>query len=242
MADHFNYLPKIMTIADNFLQLRRQIEHVAQAEQRAPDSVRLLAVSKRHSTAAIREAAAAGQTAFAENNVHEALAKIAELAELGLEWHFIGAIQRNKTRDIASHFAWVHSVDRFIIAQRLSEQRPESMPPLQICLQVNLDAEPQKAGVSVAALEELASQVVHLPRITLRGLMAIPKYIADEQAQRESFMRLTELQTQLQAQGYALDTLSMGMSQDYPAAIAAGATIIRVGTALFGARNDKEIM
>jgi pyridoxal phosphate enzyme (YggS family) len=204
----------------------------------------LLAVSKTFDVQAVLAAAQAGQRAFGENYVQEAIDKIAAMRDmrahnpdLQLEWHFIGPIQSNKTRQIAEHFDWVHSVDRLKIAQRLSEQRPAEMPPLQICLQVNVSGEATKSGLEPDALLELARAVVLLPNIRLRGLMAIPEPTEDVQQQRAAFAKLRFMQNDLQAVGIQTDTLSMGMSADMDAAIAEGATIVRIGTAIFGVRD-----
>ena len=202
-------------------------------------AVTLLAVSKTQPASAVREAAAAGQRAFGENYVQEALDKIAALADLRsqLEWHLIGPLQSNKTRVVAEAFDWVHSVDRLKIAQRLSDQRPPHLAPLQLCLQVNISGEDSKSGVAPADVPALAQAVAALPNVRLRGLMAIPEPAADPQAQRAPHRALRELLAQLQAQGLAVDTLSMGMSADLEAAVTEGATMVRIGTALFGARG-----
>jgi hypothetical protein len=204
---------------------------------RPADAVRLLAVSKTFPAAAVREAYRAGQTAFGENYLQEALDKIGALRELPLEWHFIGPVQSNKTRAIAEHFDWVHGVDRLKVAERLSAQRPASLPPLNICLQVNVSGEASKSGVTPDDVAQLAGEVVRLPRLQLRGLMAIPAPTDDPVRQRAPFARMRELFAALKAQGMQLDTLSMGMSHDFAVAIQEGATIVRVGTAIFGARN-----
>ncbi len=204
---------------------------------RSPSGVRLLAVSKHQPSQAIRALHALGQVAFGENQVQEARRKQAELADLALEWHFIGALQRNKTQAVAAHFSWVQSLDRADIAQRLHAQRPPELPPLQVCLQVNLDHEAQKHGCLPEGIAPLAATVAGLSRLQLRGLMAIPAQREDFTTQRSAFARLHHLYQQIQAQGYALDTLSMGMSADLEAAIAEGATLVRIGTALFGART-----
>jgi pyridoxal phosphate enzyme (YggS family) len=222
------------TIAENIAKVRERIREAAQASQRNPDSVRLLAVSKTHPAQAVREANASGQVDFGENYLQEALAKQLELADLDLAWHFIGPIQSNKTMAIAEHFHWVHSVDRLKIAQRLSEQRPDHLPPLNVCLQVNVSGETSKSGCAPEELPALAQAVTQLPRLRLRGLMTIPEPSDDPQAQREPLARLRQLRDALNAD---LDTLSMGMSQDLEAAIAEGATWVRIGTALFGARD-----
>lgn len=204
--------------------------------QRPPGSVRLLAVGKTQPSTAIAALAAAGQSCFGENYLREALDKMDELAALNLEWHFIGPIQANKTRGIAERFAWVHSVDRLKIAERLNARRPDRLPPLNICLQVNIDRESTKHGLDESEVAAVAGAVAALPRLRLRGLMAIPAPAADFAAQRRPLARLRELWERSNADGLALDTLSMGMSDDLEAAIAEGATLIRVGTALFGPR------
>lgn len=222
------------TIANNIAKVAERIREAAQAVQRAPDSVGLLAVSKTQPAEAIREACAAGLRDFGENYLQEALDKQTQLADLPLHWHFIGPIQSNKTKAIAEHFDWVHSVDRLKIAQRLSEQRPEHLPPLNVCLQVNVSGEASKSGCAPQDVAELAGIIAALPRLRLRGLMAIPEPTDDVAEQHAAFARLRDLQ---QALNLDLDTLSMGMSQDLEAAIAEGATWVRIGTALFGARN-----
>jgi pyridoxal phosphate enzyme (YggS family) len=198
--------------------------------------VALLAVSKTQPAAVIAALAAAGQRQFGENYLQEALEKIEALRQLDLEWHFIGPLQSNKTRGIAENFAWVHSLDRLKLAQRLSEQRPDTLPALNICLQVNISDEASKRGLNAVELADVAHAVAELPRLRLRGLMAIPAPSTDFVAQRGSFTHLRELQATLIATGVELDTLSMGMSDDLEAAIAEGATIVRVGTAIFGPR------
>lgn len=223
--------------ADRLRAVRDRIHAAEQRFQRPPGAVRLLAVSKTQPVTAVAAMAAAGQTGFGENYVQEALDKMTELAALALEWHFIGPIQANKTRPIAERFAWVHSVDRLKLAERLSAQRPVSLPPLNVCLQVNIDREPTKHGLDPAEVSAIAAAVAVLPRLRLRGLMAIPAPATDFAAQRPAFARLRILQDQLTAAGLALDTLSMGMSDDLEAAIAEGATLVRVGTALFGPRR-----
>ena len=226
----------MITIFDALQAVRERIARAAGAAGRAPQDVRLLAVSKTFAAAAVRQAHAAGQRAFGESYVQEALEKIAALSDLALEWHFIGPIQSNKTRPIAEHFDWVHSVDRIKIAERLSQARPAARGPLQVCLQVNISGEDSKSGVAPEDVAELARQVQALPNIALRGLMAIPQPSTDPHQQRAQFHRLRQLFEQLKAQGYALDTLSMGMSDDLEAAVAEGATIVRVGSAIFGQR------
>ncbi|NNA09700.1 YggS family pyridoxal phosphate-dependent enzyme [Pseudomonas lundensis] len=222
------------TIADNIAQVEARIRAAALAVQRDVTSVRLLAVSKTKPAAALRDAYAAGLRDFGENYLQEARAKQVELADLPLCWHFIGPIQSNKTRDIAEHFAWVHSVDRLKIAQRLSEQRPDGLPPLNICIQVNVSGEASKSGCAPADLPALAHAISALPRLTLRGLMAIPEPTDERAEQDAAFAKVRELQEGL---NMGLDTLSMGMSHDLESAIAQGATWVRIGTALFGARD-----
>ncbi|MHB1145017.1 MAG: YggS family pyridoxal phosphate-dependent enzyme [Thiobacillus sp.] len=200
-------------------------------------AIRLLAVGKTFSAAAVRGLAACGQREFGENYVQEALEKQATLRELALVWHFIGPIQSNKTRAIAGHFSWVHSIDRLKIAERLSAQRPASLPPLQVCIEVNVSGESSKGGVDPADLPALAEAVSKLPGLQLRGLMAIPAPTPDVAAQRAAFRQVREQFDALRARGYALDTLSMGMSGDLEAAILEGATLVRIGTALFGERS-----
>ena len=226
------------TIADNIAQVAERIRNACQAVQRDPHSVQLLAVSKTKPAAALREAHAAGLRDFGENYLQEALGKQQELADLPLSWHFIGPIQSHKTRAIAEHFDWVHSVDRLKIAQRLSEQRPAELPPLNICIQVNVSGEASKSGCAPADLPALASAIGALPRLQLRGLMAIPEPTEDRAAQDAAFAAVQRLNNDLRdSLKLPLDTLSMGMSHDLEAAIAQGATWVRIGTALFGARD-----
>jgi hypothetical protein len=222
------------TIAENIAKVGVRIREAAQASQRDCATVGLLAVSKTKPAEAIRQAFAAGTTDFGENYLQEALEKQLELSDLPLTWHFIGPIQSNKTKPIAEHFAWVHSVDRLKIAQRLSDQRPAHLPPLNICLQVNVSGEASKSGCNPDELPALAHAVTQLPNLRLRGLMTIPEPTDDPSAQRAAFARLRELQQDL---NLGLDTLSMGMSHDLEAAIAEGATWVRIGTALFGERD-----
>lgn len=197
----------------------------------------MLAVSKAFPIEAIRACADLGQRAFGENYLQEALAKIEATADRGFEWHFIGPIQSNKTRPIAEQFSWVHTIDRLKIALRLSEQRPWELPPLNVCLEVNVSGEASKHGVAVAQVAELATAVAALPRLNLRGLMAIPAPASELEAQRKPFRMLREIKESLAGRGLRLDTLSMGMSADMEAAIAEGASIVRVGTAIFGRRD-----
>jgi pyridoxal phosphate enzyme (YggS family) len=223
-------------ILSNLQATREAIAQAARAAHRNATDVRLLAVSKTFPAMAVREAYSGGQTAFGENYLQEALEKIDALRDLSLEWHFIGPIQSNKTRAIAESFAWVHSVDRLKIAERLSAQRPSNLPPLNICLQVNVSEEESKSGVAAEDAVQLAQQLSRLPHIRLRGLMTIPAPATGEREQRVPFAQMRALLEKMNSQGLALDTLSMGMSHDYPAAIKEGATIIRIGTAIFGQR------
>jgi pyridoxal phosphate enzyme (YggS family) len=223
-------------ITENWRALRVRIEQAEAAAKRLPGSVRLLAVSKLQPASAVRAAHACGQLAFGENYVQEGVAKCQELADLALEWHFIGPLQSNKTREVAECFAWVHSVDREKIARRLSEQRPANLPPLQVCIQVNIDAEDSKSGCAPEALPALARATLALPRLELRGLMCIPR-----PGNAAAFTALAKTRQDLLASIPALsadrfDTLSMGMSDDLEAAVTAGSTMVRIGTALFGAR------
>ncbi|MBK8527950.1 MAG: YggS family pyridoxal phosphate-dependent enzyme [Rubrivivax sp.] len=228
------------SIIGNLQEVRQRIRSACTAAGRSENSVTLLAVSKTFDADAVRQAQAAGQSAFGENYVQEALAKIEALADLRplLQWHLIGPLQSNKTRVVAEAFDWVHTVDRLKTAQRLADQRPAWLPPLQMCLQVNISNEASKAGVLPAEVPALAAAVAALPqqRVQLRGLMAIPEPAADPQAQRAPHRALNELMQTLNARGLALDTLSMGMSADLEAAVAEGATLVRVGTAIFGSR------
>jgi pyridoxal phosphate enzyme (YggS family) len=226
------------SIAENLRHVGDRLKAACTRAGRAPEAVQLLAVSKTCPAEAVRAAHAAGQCAFGENYVQEALDKIAVLADLRpvLAWHLIGPLQSNKTRVVAEAFDWVHSVDRLKIAQRLSEQRPPHLPPLQVCLQVNVSGEASKSGVAPAELPALAQAVAALPGLRLRGLMSIPEPADDPDAQRAPHRRLRELLQALNTQGLALDTLSMGMSADLEAAVLEGATLVRVGTAIFGAR------
>ena len=227
------------SIGTRLQTVKGRIENACALAGRDVQSVTLLAVSKTQGAQAVREAAECGQADFGENYVQEALEKIAALAPLraDLRWHLIGPLQSNKTRLVAEAFDWVHTVDRLKIAQRLSEQRPPQLPPLQVCLQVNVSGEASKSGVAPAELAALAHAVAALPRLRLRGLMAIPEPVDDPLAQRLPHRRLAALLAELRAQGLVLDTLSTGMSADLEAAIAEGATIVRVGTALFGERT-----
>ena len=225
------------SIAANLQAVRARIAAACAGAGRAAGSVQLLAVSKTWPAASVREAVAAGQRAFGENYVQEAVAKAAELGDPGLEWHFIGPLQSNKTRQVAENFAWVHSVERLKIAERLAAQRPPGLPPLQVCIQVNISGEASKSGCSPDELANLAHAVAALPGLRLRGLMAIPEPGDDSRQQRSRFALLRELRDRLGAEGLKLDTLSMGMSHDLEAAILEGATIVRIGTAIFGERS-----
>lgn len=225
-------------LKQNLDKVSARIRQACEAAGRSPSAVRLLAVSKRQGAAKVRYLYGLGQRAFGENIVQEALAKQSELADLDIEWHFIGPIQSNKTADIAANFDWAQSVDREKLLRRLSEQRPEDLPPLNVCLQVNIDDEPQKAGAAAGATPALAEFAAGLPRIRLRGLMAIPA-LADGSggAAGESFDRMKALFDECRAAGHDLDTLSMGMSADMERAIRAGSTMVRIGTDIFGARD-----
>lgn len=230
------------TIADNLRQVYRQIHDAAESAGRSADDITLLAVSKGQPAAALREAYAAGQRQFGENYLQEALDKQQQMTDLtDLCWHFIGPIQGNKTRKVAEQFDWVHSIDRLRIAERLSAQRPAHCDPLNICIQVNIDNEDSKSGVTAAELPALARSIMTLPKLRLRGLMAIPRNRDDGPAQRQAFAKLAGLLHELQnsTETATLDTLSMGMSNDLHAAIAEGATIVRVGTAIFGPRQPR---
>jgi len=223
-------------IGDNLQAVRARIAAAAMAAGRDPSTIGLLAVSKTFGAGAVAEARAAGQRAFGESYVQEAVDKIVQVADSAIEWHFIGPLQSNKTRPVAEHFHWVHSVSSLKIARRLSEQRPASQGLLSVCLQVNVSDESTKAGVSEAELPALAAAVATLPGLRLRGLMCIPAPADGLAAQRRPFAQLARMRDRLVADGFALDTLSMGMSDDLEAAVAEGATWVRVGTAIFGAR------
>lgn len=226
------------TISSNIQQVHDRIATACAAAQRPVQSVTLLNVSKTYGPEAVREAFAAGERRFGENYVQEGLDKIAALGDLRplIEWHLIGPLQSNKTRAVAEHFDWVHAVDRLKIAQRLSEQRPEGLPPLQLCLQVNISGEASKSGLAPAEVPALAEAVARLPRLRLRGLMSIPEPAEGPAAQRRPHRALRELMAGLQAAGLQLDTLSMGMTADLEAAVLEGATLVRVGSAIFGSR------
>lgn len=224
-------------IAENLSVVNRQISAACQAAGRAPQDVRLLAVSKTFGPEAVREAFEAGQTAFGENYIQEAVEKIEALSHLPLEWHCIGPIQSNKTRLVASSFDWVHTVDRLKIAQRLSEQRPEELPDLQVCVQVNVDGGVNKSGLPPEEVADLMQAINDLPRLKLRGLMCIPEPVEGFDQQCALLERVHTLYERLRAQGFALDTLSMGMSADLVAAVHSGSTMVRVGSAIFGTRH-----
>jgi len=225
------------TIASGLQNVRARIKGIAEKIGRQPETITLLAASKTNPAERLREAFAAGQTIFGENYLQEALVKISLLTDLPIEWHFIGPIQSNKTKRIAENFAWVHSVDRKKIADRLSKDRPESLPPLQICLQVNVSGEDSKSGVAPEEIADLAAHVISLPRLKLRGLMAVPEITTATALQRSQFRMLREAYDQLRRDSYDLDTVSMGMSEDMDIAIEEGATMVRVGTAIFGPRR-----
>ena len=233
------------TIADKLQSVRARIAHACMAAGRAPDAVALLAVSKTFGPEAVREAALAGQCCFGENYIQEAVDKIAQVAALGLpeplQWHCIGPVQSNKTRLVAEHFDWVHTLDRLKTAQRLSDQRPADLPPLQVCIQVNVDGGSTKSGVSPEDALDLARSVAQLPRLRLRGVMSIPDEAPGAAAQLAVHLRVRRVFDALRAQGgagfEAFDTLSLGMTADLEAAVAAGSTMVRVGSGIFGARH-----
>jgi len=225
------------TLTDNIAKLLERVRLSAEKSQRLSTDIQVLAVSKNHPAEAIRKAYSCGLQEFGESYLQEALAKMEELEDLPLHWHFIGPVQSNKTRAIAEHFDWVHSVDRGKIARRLSNYRPQQMGDLQICLQVNISDEASKSGISLAELPELVREVLQLPRLQLRGLMAIPARSTTPAAQREPFANLRSALQQVQTMAPGMDTLSMGMSDDLEAAIAEGSTMVRVGTDIFGSRR-----
>jgi len=227
----------VTPISERLTQVRQQIINCACACDRDPQEIILIAVSKTKPVSDIIAAYDAGQRAFGENYLQEAEAKITALADYAIEWHFIGRIQSNKTAIIARHFDWVHTLGSLKHARRLHEQRPQALSPLNICIQLNLSGESSKGGISADELPALAAQINDLERLRLRGLMTMPPATSSEQEQRELFSRLRLLQTDLQQQGLPLDTLSMGMSNDMQAAICEGATMVRIGTAIFGARS-----
>jgi pyridoxal phosphate enzyme (YggS family) len=225
------------TIATRLQTVKSCIAEAAKNAGRKPEDILLLAASKTNPPEKLREAWEAGQTVFGENYLQEGLIKIRALADLPIEWHFIGPIQSNKTKSIAENFSWVHSVDREKIAVRLSNARPESLPPLQVCVQVNVSGEVTKSGIAPEQAAELAAFVNQLPHLKLRGLMAVPELTSATALQREQFQMMRKIFDQLKKDGFDIDTLSMGMSEDMDIAIAEGATIVRVGTAIFGPRR-----
>ena len=224
-------------VTENLAKISDLLAKAAVEAQREPGSVKLLAVSKRQSLDKVLEAHAAGQRDFGENLVQEAVEKIRETRDLDLTWHFIGHLQSNKTRVVAEYFDWVHTIDKLKTAKRLSQQRPAHRDPLTICIQVNVDNESSKSGIDPEALTELATACAELPNLRLRGLMCLPAIRRDTDDQRKPFARLREMAESLRADGIEIDTLSMGMTDDYPAAILEGATIVRIGTAIFGERS-----
>jgi pyridoxal phosphate enzyme (YggS family) len=226
----------VIRVTENFRKIQDLLAKAAADAGRPADHIRLLAVSKKKPLEAILAAASIGQRDFGENFVQEGINKIAACGRDDLIWHFIGHLQANKTRAVAENFQWVHTVDRLKIARRLSQQRPEGRADLNICIEVNVDAEESKSGVSPAELPNLAAAIAELPRLRLRGLMCLPAIRSDVDEQRKPFAALRSMSESLQASGLTLDTLSMGMSADYAAAIQEGATIVRIGTALFGER------
>jgi len=230
-------------IADNLGVVLQRLQSACARAGRLPDAVRLIAVSKAFPVQAVETAMAAGQCRFGENYLQEALGKIEMLGDAALEWHFIGPIQSNKTREIASHFAWVHGVERLRIIERLSAQRPQGLPPLNVCVQVNISGEASKSGCSLEQTPELCAAIAALPRLRLRGLMAIPEAVEDAEASRPAFRRLRTLFEQIHSAGAInpvdFDTLSMGMSGDFDVAVEEGATLVRVGSAIFGARSPQ---
>jgi hypothetical protein len=224
-------------IASSLQAVRRRIATAARDFGRSPDEISLLAVSKTWPVDCVLEASRAGQRSFGENYVQEGVAKVLATAGLGLEWHFIGPLQSNKTRLVAEHFSWVHSIERLKVAERLSAQRPEDLPPLSVCIEVNVSGAATKSGCKPEEALELCRAVSGLPRLKVRGLMTIPDAADGFAAQRVPFRQLRELREQIRAAGLPLDTLSMGMSGDLEAAVAEGATIVRIGTAIFGERG-----
>jgi len=227
----------VIRVTENLRKIRDLLAISAIEAERNPETVKLLAVSKKQPLDRIFAAASLGQRDFGENIVQEGLEKILATADAGFTWHFIGHLQSNKTRAVAENFDWVHTIDKLKVAKRLSQQRPAGLPPLNVCLQVNVDDEPTKSGASVEILPELASGCVELPNLRLRGLMCLPKIRHEFEEQRRPFARLREMACALRDQGIETDTLSMGMSGDYRAAIFEGATIVRIGTAVFGERT-----
>mgnify|MGYP000632580404 CR=1 FL=1 len=230
-------------IAEHLLQVKERIVQAASRSGRSRDHIQLLAVSKTKPLAAVQAAYQAGQRRFGESYAQEAVQKVQALRDVGvsdIEWHFIGPLQSNKTRPIAEHFDWVDSVDRLKIAERLNAQRPDALPPLNICIQVNISGESQKSGTTEAEVLHLAEQIAQLPRLKLRGLMAIAENTPDDAVLRESFLRLKQIFSTLQQQFPSMDTLSMGMTHDLEVAVACGSSQVRIGTAIFGARDDRQ--
>ncbi|HEB55276.1 MAG TPA: YggS family pyridoxal phosphate-dependent enzyme [Gammaproteobacteria bacterium] len=227
------------TIAQRFAQIRARITQAEQRYQREPGSVKLLAVSKTRPLAELQTLIEHGQQTFAENYLQDALPKIAELPN-PVEWHFIGPLQSNKTRQVAEHFHWLHTLERLKIARRLNDQRADGLAPLNVCIQVNISADPDKSGLTPEAAEALAHELTALPRLRLRGLMTLPRQQSDFERQRQPFRELHALYTELCRHGFELDTLSMGMTGDLEAAIAEGSTLVRIGTGLFGPRKSSQ--
>lgn len=225
------------TLSDNLNSVNQHIRTLEKQHHRNSNDVCLMAVSKTRSSDEIRQLAVCGQEHFGENYLQEALDKMSEITDVPLVWHFIGPIQKNKTKPIAENFSWVHSVDREIIATRLNNQRPDTLPPLNVCIQINIDEEPSKSGILPMGMLELATNIKQLPKLRLRGLMTIPSSQQDFDQQCIAFKKMLSLFQNLKDHDFDVDTLSMGMSNDYEAAIACGATIIRIGTALFGPRD-----
>ena len=228
----------VIRVTENLRKIRDLLDKSAVNAGRRPEDVHLLAVSKKQPPEKILEAAAAGQRDFGENTVQEGIEKVTKLAQNDLTWHFVGHLQSNKTRAVAEHFDWVHTIDKLKTARRLSEQRPRELADLQVCLQVNIDDEVAKSGLRVDEVEDLARAVLDLPRLELRGLMCLPAIRSGFESQRVPFARLRELAESLAEQGIPMDTLSMGMTDDYRAAVFEGATIVRIGTAVFGPRQS----
>ncbi|QHG92654.1 YggS family pyridoxal phosphate-dependent enzyme [Coxiella endosymbiont of Amblyomma sculptum] len=226
-----------MTVSTNIKNIRKEIRAAERQYGRKPNSIILLAVSKSQATDKLKTAIFEGQTSFGENYVQEALPKMRDLHNYHLEWHFIGSIQSNKTRTIASHFSWVHSVSRLKIAEQLNKYRMSELSPLNICIQVNLSNEKNKSGINLTDLPKFAAEINNFERLRLRGIMAIPAYVGDFSAQKHEFEKIKNTQKQLAKKGIVLDTLSMGMTHDFRAAIAAGSTMLRIGTGVFGLRN-----
>ncbi len=226
-----------MNVTENLHKLKQRISDAEKAHGREPDSVTLLAVSKTHPIALIREAYIAGQQCFGENYLQEAVAKKEALSDLEIEWHFIGSVQANKTKAIAENFSWLHSLDRLKVAEKLNHQRPENLPPLNVCIEVNISRQSSKSGILIDELPHFISDVSAFERLHIRGLMAIPEPADDKAEQLAIYKEVAEAQQELISNGLVLDTLSMGMTHDFEAAIAAGSTIVRVGTAIFGERE-----